>query len=112
MTKQHLDQAHPYGSATASSPAFGEDDELHKSLDISNSKAVGNTSRPQGTLGVFPENIPKPAIKTALHYPQQRIERIDQLIYCSTILLQDAPSLSPPDHNQPLNEAEATWLAE
>ncbi|KAG0073849.1 hypothetical protein BGZ90_011247 [Linnemannia elongata] len=40
-------------------------------------------------LVIFQENVAKPAIKTALPSLQERIERIDQLLYCNMLLLQD-----------------------
>ncbi|KAG0289802.1 hypothetical protein BGZ97_006379, partial [Linnemannia gamsii] len=87
-------------------------DELLTSLDISKSKKASSPSGREVSLNAFLENIPRPTIKTEFPRSQQRIERTNQLVYCITLLLPDASSLSSPDHNQPLNEAEATWLAE
>ncbi|KAF9119466.1 hypothetical protein BGX30_003819 [Mortierella sp. GBA39] len=64
------------------------------------------------SLDVFPENVPKPAIKTELPRPQQRIERTDQLVYCNSLLLQDSLPLSSTEQVPTLNKAELVWLAE
>ncbi|KAG0282219.1 hypothetical protein BGZ97_009071, partial [Linnemannia gamsii] len=42
--------------------------------------------------GIFSVNLPKPAIKTDLPRPQDRIERTDQLVYCNTLLLSSQSS--------------------
>ncbi|KAF9275549.1 hypothetical protein BGZ88_002274, partial [Linnemannia elongata] len=64
------------------------------------------------SLDVFPENVPKPAIKTELPHPQQRIERTDQLVYCSTLLMQNSLLLSSTERGPPLDKDELAWLAD
>ncbi|KAG0287266.1 hypothetical protein BGZ96_008806 [Linnemannia gamsii] len=59
---------------------------------------------------IFLENVPKPAIKTDLPRSQQRIERIDQLVYCNTLLLLD--SLAAHSTEPTLEKAELDWLEE
>ncbi|KAG9067027.1 hypothetical protein KI688_012939 [Linnemannia hyalina] len=75
---------------------------------------------------IFPENVAKPTVKTALPGLQDRIERTDQLLYCSMLLRQDSVISSSSDAgekkatddpaNAPqaptLNKAEQTWLTE
>ncbi|KAK5814761.1 WD40-repeat-containing domain protein [Linnemannia elongata] len=39
---------------------------------------------------VFQKNVTKPAVRTALPGLHERIERIDQLLYCNMLLLQDS----------------------
>ncbi|KAK3836394.1 MAG: WD40-repeat-containing domain protein [Linnemannia elongata] len=41
-------------------------------------------------MDIFPENIAKPAVKTGLPGPQERIEQTEQLLYCNMLLLQDS----------------------
>lgn len=74
---------------------------------------VSNTNLPSPptTLDVpprviFSENISSPGIKTALLHLQDRIEKVEQLVYCNTLLLQHAssPTLT-------LDKAEIEWLA-
>ncbi|KAF9271141.1 hypothetical protein BGZ88_006769, partial [Linnemannia elongata] len=63
-------------------------------------------------LNVFFENMPRPAIKTDLPRPQQRIERTDQLIYCCSLLLQNSLPLSSAKQGPTLDKAELAWVAE
>ncbi|KAG0054888.1 hypothetical protein BGZ89_002532, partial [Linnemannia elongata] len=46
----------------------------------------------QSIAGIFSMNLPKPAIKTNLPRPRDRIERTDQLVYCNTLLLSSQSS--------------------
>ncbi|KAF9904202.1 hypothetical protein EC991_002950 [Linnemannia zychae] len=50
-------------------------------------------NKAQVVIDVFSDNVPKPAIKTALPRLQERIESTEKLVYCMSLLLQD--SLSP-----------------
>ncbi|KAG0278432.1 hypothetical protein BGZ96_002372 [Linnemannia gamsii] len=107
MTAHPLEKILPpttAGDHITSSPALEKDDRLLKSLDISKAKPL--PALPQFTLNVFSENVPRPAIKTDLPRPQQRIERIEQLIYCSTLLLRHSLLLSSTEQGLPLDEAE------
>ncbi|KAG0288272.1 hypothetical protein BGZ97_006866, partial [Linnemannia gamsii] len=102
---------HPHQNIdTTSSSALENNDKMLKSLENLKSKTA---SSPSGRdVEVFSGNMNKPTMKTDLPCSQQHIERTNQLVYCCTLLHQDASSLSPPDQNQLLNEAEAAWLAE
>ncbi|KAG0053315.1 hypothetical protein BGZ90_006256, partial [Linnemannia elongata] len=74
---------------------------------------------------IFPENVAKPSVRTALPGLQERIERTDQLLYCNMLLLQDSAISSSSDEgeekatNDPANtlqvptldKGEQTWLA-
>ncbi|KAG0053395.1 hypothetical protein BGZ90_006241, partial [Linnemannia elongata] len=95
---------------TTSTPALENHDILLKSLEISKAKPL--PAPPQVTLNVFSKNMSRPAIKTDLPRPQQRIERTDQLIYCSTLLLRDSLLLSSADQGPTLEKAELAWVAE
>ncbi|KAG9063982.1 hypothetical protein KI688_004096 [Linnemannia hyalina] len=53
----------------------------------------------------FSENITNPGIKTALPRLQDRIEKVEQLVYCNTLFLQHASSSTPN-----LDKAELEWL--
>ncbi|KAF9271531.1 hypothetical protein BGZ88_005976, partial [Linnemannia elongata] len=44
----------------------------------------------QPLADIFLDNLPKTIIKTELPHLQQRIERIEQLVYCNALLLQDS----------------------
>ncbi|KAF9298896.1 hypothetical protein BGZ88_003760, partial [Linnemannia elongata] len=75
---------------------------------------------------IFPENVTKPAVKTALPGLQERIERTEQLLYCNMLLPQDSvvsssfdageekvPDDSANTPQEPtLDEGEQKWLAE
>ncbi|KAF9135920.1 hypothetical protein BGX30_011402, partial [Mortierella sp. GBA39] len=63
-------------------------------------------------MDVFPENVAKPAVKTALPGLQDRIERTNQLLYCNTLLLQESSSLSSTAEESIYNQKEQKWLAE
>ncbi|KAF9127998.1 hypothetical protein BG015_004422, partial [Linnemannia schmuckeri] len=75
---------------------------------------------------IFPKNVAKPAVKTALPGRQKRIERTDQLLYCNMLLLQDSVATSLPTTDKEnvtdgsanalqeltLDETEQKWLTE
>ncbi|KAF9298709.1 hypothetical protein BGZ88_005181 [Linnemannia elongata] len=61
---------------------------------------------------IFPENVAKPAVKTALPRLQDRIERTNQLLYCNSLLLQESSSLSSTAEEPIYNQEEKRWLAE
>ncbi|KAF8932180.1 hypothetical protein BGZ47_011519 [Haplosporangium gracile] len=105
--------------STQSSVASQVTDDQDKSLPIA--------STVNGLLpDIFPENVTKPAVKTALPGLQDRIERTDQLLYCNMLLLQDSVASSLPitdeetatddSLNAPqeptLDKAEQKWLKE
>ncbi|KAF9115425.1 hypothetical protein BGW39_003058, partial [Mortierella sp. 14UC] len=52
---------------------------------------------------MFLENAPAPAVKADLPRHQQRIEKVEQLVYCNSMLLQDLSTLS---------SKELDWLTE
>ncbi|KAF9151617.1 hypothetical protein BG015_006445, partial [Linnemannia schmuckeri] len=124
MTNHPLEEIHFHaagGDDTNSSPNL--DDQVLEYLDVSKAKSVSDQlyqyrvhkllpAVPQVTLDVFSENEPRSTIKTDLPRPQQRIERTVQLVYCSTLLLQDPLPLSLPGLEQTLDNAEMDWLAE
>ncbi|KAG9066993.1 hypothetical protein KI688_012905 [Linnemannia hyalina] len=75
---------------------------------------------------IFPENVAKPTVKTALPGLQDRIERTDQLLYCNMLLRQDSiissssdagemratdhPAITP--QASALDKGEQNWLTE
>ncbi|KAG9066999.1 hypothetical protein KI688_012911 [Linnemannia hyalina] len=75
---------------------------------------------------IFPENVAKPTVKTALPGLQDRIERTDQLLYCNMLLRQDSiissssdagemratdhPAITP--QASALDKGEQSWLTE
>ncbi|KAF9142515.1 hypothetical protein BG015_000800 [Linnemannia schmuckeri] len=118
----------------AKSPTQSLKSEVHSQQSIQSSVAsqiTGDQNKPlpmAPTMGeilpdIFPKNVAKPAIKTALPGPE-RIERTDQLLYCNMLLLQDsvATSSSMTDEENAtddsintsqeptLNKAEQEWL--
>ncbi|KAK3805728.1 MAG: hypothetical protein JOS17DRAFT_797633 [Linnemannia elongata] len=95
---------------TTFSSALEKDDNLLRSLSISEEKAL--PALPQVTLNVFPENVPRPAIKTDLPHPRQRIDRTDQLVYCNSLLLLESLALSSSEQKPPLGNNERAWLME
>ncbi|KAF9900431.1 hypothetical protein EC991_007347, partial [Linnemannia zychae] len=78
----------------------------------------------QVVMDIFPDNIPLPVIKTKLPRLQERIESTKQLVYCTSLLLQDSLSLAatPGDElasdtalclqKSTLDKAELDWLEE
>ncbi|KAF9113144.1 hypothetical protein BGX30_007027, partial [Mortierella sp. GBA39] len=56
---------------------------------------------------IFPENVTKPAGRTALPGLQVRIERTEQLLYCNVLLFQDSVALSPVAGEQKTTDAPA-----
>ncbi|KAG0280969.1 hypothetical protein BGZ95_007644 [Linnemannia exigua] len=75
-------------------------------------------------MDIFPDNIPKPVIKTQMPRLQERIVSTEQLVYCTSLLLQDSLSLvAVPGEGvasdialflpeSTLNKAELDWLEE
>ncbi|KAG0061810.1 hypothetical protein BGZ89_011155, partial [Linnemannia elongata] len=73
---------------------------------------------------IFPENVPKPSVKSALPGLQERIESTEQLLYCNLLLRQDSAISSSSDageekatidpanapHVPALDEGEQKWL--
>ncbi|KAF9144372.1 hypothetical protein BG015_000133 [Linnemannia schmuckeri] len=68
----------------------------HSEAPLSSTRANEHVHLPPGQhqsiTGIFPMNLSKPAIKTDLPRPQDRIERTDQLVYCNTLLLSSQSS--------------------
>ncbi|KAG0055270.1 hypothetical protein BGZ89_002404, partial [Linnemannia elongata] len=60
---------------------------------------------------IFPENVPKPAVKTVLPRLPNRIERTDQLLYCN-MLLKESSSLPSTAEKPRFNQTEQKWLSE
>ncbi|KAH7044322.1 hypothetical protein BKA57DRAFT_440435 [Linnemannia elongata] len=80
-TLEHFDPRDTNKVSNSSMLALKKTGSLRSPLDIS---GQDESPRPLLTvrgvsLDVFPENVPKPAIKTELPRPRQRIERTDQL---------------------------------
>ncbi|KAG0255238.1 hypothetical protein BGZ95_005817, partial [Linnemannia exigua] len=79
-------------------------------------------NRVQVVMNIFPDNVPKPVIKTKLPCLQERIESTEQLVYYTSLLLQDSlPSVPVPGDDvisdatlclqEPtLDKAELDWL--
>ncbi|KAG0376300.1 hypothetical protein BGX24_007933, partial [Mortierella sp. AD032] len=75
---------------------------------------------------VFPENLPKPALKTDLPVHLGRIEKTEQLVYCYTLLVQASSLMTTTDADEgvvhttaialqmksTLTDKELKWLAE
>ncbi|KAH7052988.1 hypothetical protein BKA57DRAFT_491164 [Linnemannia elongata] len=59
------------------------DDHRNKTLPIAQTDELRRSV-------IFPENVAKPSVKTALPGLQERIDRIDQLLYCHMLLRQDS----------------------
>ncbi|KAF9907109.1 hypothetical protein EC991_011327 [Linnemannia zychae] len=60
-------------------------DSFHSKDNSSPPPLIEDLLRPD----IFPENLPKPVIKTILPRLHARIEETAQLVYCNTSLLQD-----------------------
>ncbi|OAQ35034.1 hypothetical protein K457DRAFT_13604 [Linnemannia elongata AG-77] len=69
--------------STLSSVSCQVDDHRNKTLPIAKTDDVSRSV-------IFPENVAKPSVKTALPGLHERIERTDQLLYCNMLLLQDS----------------------
>ncbi|KAG0050389.1 hypothetical protein BGZ89_003852, partial [Linnemannia elongata] len=113
-TLEHFDPHDTNKVSDSTTPALKKTGGLRSALDMS---GQDDSPRPLLTvrgvsLDVFPENVPKPAIKTELPRPQQRIERTDQLVYCSTLFLRNSLLLSSTEQGPPLDKDELAWLAE
>ncbi|KAG0251049.1 hypothetical protein BGZ95_007005, partial [Linnemannia exigua] len=70
------------------SPPVTQDVNLESSLQSS----LTNIS--QVVMDVFPDNVPKPVIKIELPLLQERLESTEQLVYCTSLLLQDSFSIA------------------
>ncbi|KAG9066992.1 hypothetical protein KI688_012904 [Linnemannia hyalina] len=116
---QSLGSQDPSQQSTQSFGASQVDDNQGNPLSIAQTEGLLRSV-------IFPENITKPAVKTALPGLQDRIERTDQLLYCNILLRQDSvASWSPVASeeivtgdlaNAPqeltLDKAEQNWLTE
>ncbi|KAK3820907.1 MAG: hypothetical protein JOS17DRAFT_777673 [Linnemannia elongata] len=80
---QSLASQEPSQQSTQSFGASQVDDNQDSSL------AIGQTDGLLRSV-IFPENVAKLAVKTALPGLQERIERTEQLLYCSMLLQQDS----------------------
>ncbi|KAK3822219.1 MAG: hypothetical protein JOS17DRAFT_777371 [Linnemannia elongata] len=81
-------------------------------------------NKAQVVMDIFPENVPKPVIKSELPRLQERIESTEQLVYCTSLLLQDSlTSAAVPGsdvasdaalrlRSSTLEKAELDWLEE
>ncbi|KAG0065379.1 hypothetical protein BGZ90_001798 [Linnemannia elongata] len=62
-----------------------------KEAKIQSSLLSSPPNKAHRVMDVFPDNLPKPVIKTDLPHLQQRIESTQQLVYCNSLLLQAHP---------------------
>ncbi|KAF9139622.1 hypothetical protein BGX30_007676, partial [Mortierella sp. GBA39] len=85
---QSLDSQDPSQQSTRSFGATLDDDNQDNPLPIAQTEDFLRSV-------IFPENVAKPAVKTALPGLQDRIERTDQLLYCNMLFLQDSIISSP-----------------
>ncbi|KAF9118487.1 hypothetical protein BGW39_001133, partial [Mortierella sp. 14UC] len=81
-------------------------------------------NKAQVVVDIFPDNVPKPVIKTELPRLQERIESTEQLVYCTSLLLQDSLSAAAVPgsdvasdtalclQSSTLDKAELDWLEE
>ncbi|KAG0253459.1 hypothetical protein BGZ95_006307, partial [Linnemannia exigua] len=115
-SKQHSDIPLLYGQTTQS---FGA------SLAINSSSTSPPSAIVQPREDIFTEDVSRPGIRTVIPRFQGRIEKTEQLVYCSILLLQHSSSQSAPsigensapttDDDQQglsLNKAEREWLVE
>ncbi|KAF9967058.1 hypothetical protein BGZ70_000293 [Mortierella alpina] len=67
-------------------------------------------NKAQVVMDIFLDNVPKPVIKTELPRLRERIESIEQLVYCTSLLLQDSmsPAIVPGDNV--VSDAALRWL--
>ncbi|KAG0288937.1 hypothetical protein BGZ96_007371 [Linnemannia gamsii] len=87
------------------SPQLADDVEEATSATAVKSPTLSSNLTPHSNIFF---NIPKPVLKTEIPQPQDRIEKTEQLVYCSTLFLQRASFTSTTS----LHRAELEWLAE
>ncbi|KAF9901077.1 hypothetical protein EC991_006563, partial [Linnemannia zychae] len=109
--------------SVASLPKYNQRNDKH-SLSVSVPVPVDDpiTAPPQASdtqrpAVIFLENIPKPILKIGLPTLEDRIEKTEQLVYCSTLLLQSeetstAPNNAPQMEPMALTEKELEWVAD
>ncbi|KAF9118342.1 hypothetical protein BGW39_001260 [Mortierella sp. 14UC] len=68
------------------------------------------TAMEQTLINIFPENIPKPTVKTDLPRPQERIEKTDQLVYSIRLLLKMQDLHASGKLALDLDETERSWM--
>ncbi|KAG0301433.1 hypothetical protein BGZ97_002782, partial [Linnemannia gamsii] len=77
--------------------ALADDDGLHPASFCT----LGDNPSPtlptdnQAILGIFPKNLPQPAIKSDLPFFTDRIEEIQQLFYCIRVIFHSQVNFSP-----------------
>ncbi|KAF9124807.1 hypothetical protein BG015_005017, partial [Linnemannia schmuckeri] len=103
----------PLASHQTTNPSFTNPP---ASISLKEDKPLPPLPSPEVITIIFLENVAKPVIKTKLPYRLERIERTEQLLYCSILLHRDSLSVIATDQElqqeEILDKIELDWLAE